>query len=148
MTIKNIILKRLTIILSSSLFMGLLTLIPVIINTDTTIIRYFYVFLIFFLLGLVSWISNIVFSVFFIQSLKSQLWKLLASTIFLNLCMYSSHLIFNNLFICRNSKHLIHAIYFCIFSFICHEQIRFNICFWICFLKYPFLKSNVLKIWK
>ncbi len=81
--------------------MGLLTLIPVIINTDTTIIRYFYVFLIFFLLGLISWISNIVFSVFFIQSLKSQLWKWLASTIVLNLCMYSSHLIFNNLFIIK-----------------------------------------------
>jgi LytS/YehU family sensor histidine kinase len=77
MTIKNIILKRLTII------------------------RYFYVFLIFFLLGLISWISNIVFSVFFIQSLKSQLWKWLASTIVLNLCMYSSHLIFNNLFIIK-----------------------------------------------
>ena len=52
-------------------------------------------------MGLISWTTNIVFSVFFIQSLKSQLWKLLASTIFLNLCMYSSHLIFNNLFIVK-----------------------------------------------
>ena len=123
MTIKNIIQKRLTIILSSSLFMGLLTLIPVIINTHTTIIRYFYVFLIFFLLGLISWITNIVFSVFFIQSLKSQLWKWLASSIFLNLCMYSSHLIFNNLFIIKTPSFW----YFRMLAVICFNTAIFTI---------------------
>ena len=123
MTIKNIIQKRLTILLSSSLFMGLLTLIPVIINTNTTIIRYFYVFLIFFLLGLISWITNIVFSFFFIQSLKSQLWKWLASSIFLNLCMYSSHLIFNNLFIIKTPSFW----YFRMLAVICFNTAIFTI---------------------
>ena len=123
MTIKNIIQKRLTILLSSSLFMGLLTLIPVIINTHTTIIRYFYVFLIFFLLGLISWITNIVFSIFFIQSLKSQLWKWLASSIFLNLCMYSSHLIFNNLFIIKTPSFW----YFRMLAVICFNTAIFTI---------------------
>jgi len=104
MTIKNIILKRLPIILITSLGVGLLILVPVVLTTDTTINRYFFVFSIFFMLGVISWISNIVFSVFFIQSLKSYLWKWLASTIFLIFCLYLSHLIFENLFIIKTPK--------------------------------------------
>ena len=101
MIIKNIILKRLPIILSTSIGIGLLILLPVILTTDTTFYFYLLAFLKFFSHGIVSWTLNITFSVFFIQSLKSQLWKWLASTIVLNLCMYSSHLIFNNLFIIK-----------------------------------------------
>jgi len=104
MTIKNLILKRLPIILITSVGIGLMILTPVVLTTDTTINRYFSVFSIFFILGVISWITNIVFSVFFIQSLRSYLWKWLASTICLVLCLYLSHLIFENLFIIRTPK--------------------------------------------
>ena len=101
MTIKNIILKRLPIILSTSLSIGLLILIPIVLTTDTTINRYLFVLLKFFLHGLISWTSNIVFSVFFIQSLKSHLWKWLASTICLIIFVSSLHLISEKFFIIR-----------------------------------------------
>ena len=101
MIIKNIILKRLPIILITSLGIGLLILVPIVLTTETTFNRYFFVFSNFFLLSIIGWITNIVFSIFFIQSLKSYLWKWLASTICLILCMYLSNLIFKNLFIIK-----------------------------------------------
>jgi two-component system, LytTR family, sensor kinase len=63
------------------------------------------------------------FLFFFIQSLKSQLWKWLASTIVLNLCMYSSHLIFNNLFIIKTPSFW----YFRMLAVICFNTAIFTI---------------------
>jgi sensor histidine kinase YesM len=123
MTIKNIILKRSPIILITSIGIGLLILTPVVLSTNTTFNRYFSVFLLFFLLGLIGWITNIVFTVFFIQSLKSYLWKWLASTIFLILCTYLSHLIFKNLFIIKTPNFG----YFRVLGVICFNTAVFTI---------------------
>jgi len=99
MTVKNIILKRLPIILSTSAGIGLLILLPVILTTDTTFFRYVVAFLKFFSHGLISWTLNIVFFVYFIKSLKSFFWKWLASNICLLIYLFSLHLISKNLFI-------------------------------------------------
>jgi sensor histidine kinase YesM len=123
MTIKNLILKRLPIILITSVGIGLMILTPVVLTTDTTINRYFSVFSIFFILGVISWITNIVFSVFFIQSLRSYLWKWLASTICLVLCLYLSHLIFENLFIIKTPSFW----YFRMLAVICFNTAIFTI---------------------
>ncbi|CAN1540459.1 COG2972 Predicted signal transduction protein with a C-terminal ATPase domain [Spirosomataceae bacterium] len=101
MNIKNIILKRLLIILSTSLGIGLLILLPVILTTDTTFFRYLLAFLKFFSHGLVSWTLNITFSIFFIQSLKSPLWKWLVSTICLIIYVSSLYLISKDFFIIK-----------------------------------------------
>ncbi len=101
MTIKNKILKRLPIILSTSLGIGLLILIPIVLTTDSIINRYLFVLLKLFSHGLISWTLNIVFSVYFIQSLKSHLWKWLASTSCLILYVSSLFLISDFFFIIR-----------------------------------------------
>jgi two-component system LytT family sensor kinase len=100
-TIKNKILKRLPIILSTSLGIGLLILIPIVLTTDSIINRYLFVLLKLFSHGLISWTLNIVFSVYFIQSLKSHLWKWLASTSCLILYVSSLFLISDFFFIIR-----------------------------------------------
>jgi len=123
MIIKNIILKRLPIILITSLGIGLLILVPVVLTTKTTFNRYFFVFSIFIFLGLISWILNIVFVVFFIQSLKSYLWKWLVSTICLILCMYLSHIIFKDLFIIKTRNFG----YFRVLGVICFNTAIFTI---------------------
>ena len=58
-------------------------------------------FLKFFSHGLISWTLNITFSVFFIQSLKSPLWKWLVSTICLFIYVSSLYLISKDFFIIR-----------------------------------------------
>jgi two-component system LytT family sensor kinase len=63
-------------------------------------------FLKFFSHGLISWTLNIVFSVFFIQSLKSPLWKWLASTICLIIYLFLLHLISEDFFIIKTYNFL------------------------------------------
>jgi sensor histidine kinase YesM len=100
-TIKNKILKRLPIILSTSLGIGLLILIPIVLTTDSIFNSYLFVLLKLFSHGLISWTLNIIFSVYFIQSLKSHLWKWLASTSCLILYVSSLFLISDFFFIIR-----------------------------------------------
>ena len=127
MTIKNIILKRLTIILSTSLGIGLLILVPVVLTTDTTNNFYLLVLLKFCSHGLISWTLNIVFSVYFIQSLKSNLWKWLASTICLILYLSLLHLISENLFIIK----IYNFLYFRVLNVICINTLIFAINMWL-----------------
>lgn len=127
MTIENIILKRLPIILITSLSIGLLILIPVVLTTDTTIYQYLLVLLKFFSHGLISWITNIVFSVFFIQSLKSLFWKWFASTICLIIYLTSLHLISDFFFIIRIHNFL----YFRLLNVICINTIIFSVNTWL-----------------
>ena len=127
MAIKNIILKRLPIILSTSLGMGLLILVPVVLTTDATFYLYLLALLKYFSHGLISWTLNITFSVFFIKSLKSHLWKWLASTICLILYMLSLHLISENLFIIRIHNFL----YFRVLNVTCINTVIFAINMWL-----------------
>ncbi|MDP1813595.1 MAG: histidine kinase [Leadbetterella sp.] len=127
MTIKNIILKRLPIILSTSLGIGLLILVPVVLTTDSTVNLYLLALLKYFSHGLISWTLNIVFSVFFIQSLKSDLWKWLASTICLILYLTSLHFISENLFIIRIHNFL----YFRVLNVTCINTIIFAVNIWL-----------------
>jgi LytS/YehU family sensor histidine kinase len=106
MIIKNIILKRLPIILSTSAGIGLLILLPVVLTTDTTFYFYLLALLKFTSHGLISWTLNIVFSVFFIRLLKSALWKWLASTICLIIYLFLLHFISEDLFIIKTYNFL------------------------------------------
>jgi len=127
MTIKNIILKRLSIILSTSAGIGLVILLPVVLTTDTTFKLYLLAYLKFFSHGLISWTLNIVFSVFFIQSLKSALWKWLASTICLILYLSSLHFISEDLFIIKTYNFL----YFRILNVASINTVIFVINIWL-----------------
>ena len=127
MIIKNIILKRLPIILITSLGIGLLIILPVILTTDTTFYFYSLALLKFTSHGLLSWTLNIVFSVYFIQSLKSPLWKWLVSTICLIIYLFLLHLISEDLFIIRVHNFL----YFRILNVTCINTIIFALNIWL-----------------
>jgi sensor histidine kinase YesM len=127
MTVKNIIKSRLTIILITSLSIGILILIPVYLTTNVTFYLYSLALLKFFSHGLISWTLNIVFSVFFIQSLKSPFWKWLASNICLILYLLSLHLISEDLFIIRSYNFL----FFRLLNVTCINTIIFAINLWL-----------------
>jgi two-component system LytT family sensor kinase len=127
MTIKNIILKRLPIILITSLGIGLLILLPVVLTTDTTFYFYLLALLKFTSHGLISWTLNIVFSVFFIRLLKSALWKWLASTICLIIYLFLLHLISEDLFIIKTYNFL----YFRILNVASINTVIFVINIWL-----------------
>lgn len=97
MTIKDIFIKRLSMILLTSQLIGGMMVIPIFLNTEITINYFLLIFLMNSSFSIVSWILNIIFSVFFIQPLKSLLWKWLASTLCLILLMSSLHPITQNL---------------------------------------------------
>jgi two-component system LytT family sensor kinase len=98
MTIKNIILKRLPIILLTSQMFAVVIVIPVFINTNITTHHFLLILLMNISFGIISWILNIIFSVFFIQRLKSLWWKWLTSTLCIILLLSSLHPITQNLF--------------------------------------------------
>lgn len=98
MTIKDKIIKRLPIILLTSLAFGLLIIVPIFFNANG---RIEYMLLILFMnisFSIISWILNITFSVYFIQPINSVAWKWLASTFCLLLLMTSLHSITKKMF--------------------------------------------------
>ena len=98
MTIKNIILKRLPIILITSQVFGVMTIMPLFLKTELTTRNFLLILLMNISFTIISWVLNITFSVFFIQPLKSMWWKWLASTLCIILLMSLLHPITQNLF--------------------------------------------------
>jgi two-component system LytT family sensor kinase len=98
MTIKNIILKRLSIILLSSQAFGVLVITPIFFNSVQTKHNFLLIFLMNISFGIICWMLNIIFSVFFIRRLKSLWWKWLASTLCIISLMSLLHPITQNLF--------------------------------------------------
>lgn len=89
--IKNIFIKRLSIILITSIVGGFMIAISLFLNSEMTINHFLLVILMISSFAMVSWSLNITFSVYFIQPIKSLWWKWLASTICLILLMTSFH---------------------------------------------------------
>lgn len=89
--IKNIFIKRLSIILITSIVGGFMIATSLFLNSEMTINHFLLVILMISSFAMVSWSLNITFSVYFIQPIKSLWWKWLASTICLILLMTSFH---------------------------------------------------------
>jgi len=98
MTIKNIIRKRLTIILVTSHIFGLMIIMPIFVNTNLSTGNFLVILLMNISFTIISWLLNITFYVLFIQRLKSFWWKWLASTLCIILLMSLLHPITKNLF--------------------------------------------------
>lgn len=98
MTIKDKIIKRLPIILFTSLAFGLLIIVPIFFNANGTIDHILLILFMNISFSIISWILNITFSVYFIQPINSVAWKWLASTFFLLLLMTSVHSITKKMF--------------------------------------------------
>jgi len=97
--IKNILIKRLSIILITTIAGGFMIATPIYLNSGMTINQYLLTILMLSSFVMVSWSLNITFSVYFIQAIKSIWWKWLFSTICLILFINSFHSITRYFFI-------------------------------------------------
>ena len=91
MTTQDKIIKRLPIILLTSLVFGLIIIVPVFYNGNGTIDLLLLILFMNVSFSISSWLLNITFSTAFIQSLNSLWWKWLASTLCLILLMTLLH---------------------------------------------------------